>query len=238
MPPSARFPSIQAGPSSFRDVLWDISPAAIVVDRPRLPGLTSNPNAWGWHDVEASWNWSVPEGTPLKVQVYAKGDKVELYQDGKLIGNSPAGREQKHTADFTVPWRPGILNAIVYRNGFTAETTLRSSGPAVALRLTSERASIDYSREKLAYIKVEVVDANGQRVPDAVVPVDFTVGGVARFRATANGNASDPASFTTPTRRTWNGQALVILQATGVGQLDLTATSKGLALAVLKLPAR
>ena len=224
--------------SLFRDVLWDVRPAAIVVDRPRPPSESSNPNPWGWHDVEARWNWKVAEGTPLKVQVYAKGEKVELYQDGKLIGSAPAGREQKHTATFTVPWRPGTLRAVVHRNGFTAETTLSSAGPAVALRLTPERTDLAASRDELAYVKVEVVDAEGRVVPDAVVPVDFNVSGSARLRATGNGNASDAASFTSPSRRTWNGRALVILQPTRSGDIELTANAPGLAPAVLKLSTR
>ena len=224
--------------SLFRDVLWDVRPLAIVVDRPRPPGVTSNPNAWGWHDVEARWNWNVPEGTPLKVQVYARAEKVELYQDGKLIGSAPAGRDQKYIANFTVPWRPGTLRAVIHREGFTAETSLSSSGPAAALRLTPEQPALGATRGALAYVRVEVVDAQGRIVPGAVVPVDFTVSGSARLRATGNGNASDPASFTAPSRRTWNGQALVILQPTGAGHIELRAIAPGLTPAVLKLNAR
>jgi beta-galactosidase len=214
--------------SLYRDVLWDLAPGAIVVERPRPTGVGSHPNPWAWPDVEASWNWAGHEGEPLAVTVYAKAERVELFLGAQRIGEAPAGRAQHHRATFTVPYAAGTLRAVIHQGGGQSEVTLTSTGPAAAVRLVADRAQITARGDDLAYVGIEIVDAEGRVVPDAVVPVTLAVGGVGRLLATGNGSSSDPASFSAPLRRTYRGRALAICRALTAGNLTLTATAPGL----------
>jgi beta-galactosidase len=52
-------------------------------------------------------------------------------------------------------------------------TTLTTSGVGVALKATADRSKIDADRNDLSYVVVEVVDSDGNRVPDARQRLNF-----------------------------------------------------------------
>jgi beta-galactosidase len=110
-----------------------------------------------------------------------------------------------------------------------AQTTLKTSGEPKKLKLTADRASIRADRNDLSYVTVEVIDANGQRVPDAEIPVHFFVSGAGELAAQASGIPNDPASFRAPMRKTFQGRCLAILRPTGgAGEITLRAEAEGL----------
>ena len=224
--------------SLFRDVLWGVRPAAIVVRIPRPEGAATKPNPWGWPDVTASWNWPGQLHQPMTVEVYADGE-VELRQDGAVIGRQPATRAQKHVARFTVPWRPGTLTATVLKNGQPAGTAdLATTGQPAALRLTADRTALAAHGDDLSYVTVEVVDAAGRRVPDAQVPVALAVTGEGHLAAAGNGNAMDAASFRSTAPLTHEGRCLAIVRADRAGKAVLTANAAGLPPVTLTITAR
>ena len=224
--------------SLFRDVLWGVRSAAIVVQSPRPEGAATKPNPWGWPDVIASWNWPGQLHQPMSVVVYANGDEVELFQDGQSLGRRPATRAERHTARFTVPWRAGTLTAKVYTAGQeSGSATLASTGLPSAVRLTADRATVRGDGDDLSYVTVEVVDAAGHVVPDAQVPVALAVSGHGVLEAAGNGAANDAASFRSTTPRTHEGRCLAIVRPAGVGQTVLTATVPGLPEARLTITA-
>jgi len=110
-----------------------------------------------------------------------------------------------------------------------AETRLATTGPAIAIRLTVDRAAIAADRNDLAYVTVEVVDAQGRRVPNAEIPVRFSVSGVGELAAQGSGTPNDPASFRVPVCKTFEGRCLAILRPTGgSGEITLRAQAQGL----------
>ena len=176
--------------SYYRDVLWGRGdPLYIAVHRP-LPiapaGAVTSPDThagqgfspaktpkeivsmWGWPDVEPSWLWPEQEGRPMQVEVYSAAERVELFLNGTSLGTQPTSRATKFTASFTVPYAPGVLRAVGYAGDRElGSTELRTPGVAARLRLTADRPSIRASRNDLSYVTVEVVDADGVRVPTA-----------------------------------------------------------------------
>jgi beta-galactosidase len=82
--------------------------------------------------------------------------------------------------------------------------------------LRSDVASLAPSRGSLAYVLVEVVDAQGRLLPDAIVPVTFDIAGTAELAGVANGNARNVHSFKQPRIYTFHGKALAILRSAGV----------------------
>ena len=90
--------------------------------------------------------------------------------------------------------------------------------------------SISVSEIADQFRDVCVKDAEGRVVPNAKVPVTFSLEGPGEIVATDNGDETDFADFHQPTRRTFNGwaQALVRPLPNQTGTIRLTVKSEGL----------
>jgi len=89
----------------------------------------------------------------------------------------------------------------------------------------------------VAHFTVEILDANGVRVPTADNLIRFTIEG-GRIVATDNGNLRDLAPFQSSERRAFNGLALAIAKADAPGRLRVTASSDGLRSATMNVQVR
>ncbi|HXP62419.1 MAG TPA: glycoside hydrolase family 2 TIM barrel-domain containing protein [Dongiaceae bacterium] len=216
--------------SFYRDVVWGRSNIAIAVHTPLAAGRSEKVSLWGWPDELQSWSWPVEKDTPMQVAVYSTCDKVRLELNGKKLGDKSVSAGSKLTARFEVPYAPGLLRAVGLVNGQeVASVALRSAGPPKKLRLTVDRPEIRADRNDLAYVTVEVVDAAGERVPFAAVPVRFAAIGAGELAAVGSGNPCDPSSFRGPERTTFQGRCLAILRPAGEpGKITLKAEAENL----------
>jgi beta-galactosidase len=216
--------------SYFRDVIWRHSPIEIAVHSPIPEGVSEHVSGWGWPDESQSWNWPGREGQPMQVAVYSRCDTVRLELNGKIIGEKPISDATKLTARFDVPYASGELRAVGLVNGkIIATKTLETSGAPKKLKLTADRSTIRADRNDLSYVTVEVVDANGLRVPNAEIPVQFSVSGAGELAAQGSGAPNRPASFRVPFRTTYQGRCLAILRPTGAsGKITLRADAQEL----------
>jgi len=226
--------------SFYRDVVWRRSPIEMFVHSPIPDGLTEVISWWGWPDELQSWTWPGQEGKPLQVSVYSRCERVRLVLNGKIIGEKPVSASEKLTVRFDVPYAPGELCALGLNGGkIAARTTLRTSGVPKKLKLSADRTTIRAERNDLAYVTVEVVDANGQRVPTAEISVHFSVSGVGELAAQASGAPNKPASFRAPVCKTFHGRCLAILRPMGdAGDIHLTAAADGFESEVLTVHVR
>lgn len=224
--------------SHYRDVVWRRSLIEMAVHAPMPGGVTEVLSQWAWPNESRSWNWAGHEGQPLQVTVYSRGDTVRLELNGKVIGEKPVSAETKLTVKFDVPYAPGGLRAVGLKNGkVVAQTILKTTGGPARLRLKADRPRLRADRNDLSFVTVEVVDANGQRVPDAEIPVRFTVSGAGALAGHASAVPNQPASFRGPIRRTFAGRCLVILRPTGnAGKITLRAEAEGLSPAATTIP--
>lgn len=215
--------------SFYRDVVWRRSPIEMTVHAPIPPGLTEKTSGWGYPNELKSWNWQGHEGTPLQVSVYSRCDSVRLELNGKVIDEKPVSAATKLKVSFEVPYVAGELRALGLTNGkVVAQSSLKTSGPPKGLRLTADRSSIRADRNDLSFVTVEVMDEKGQLVPDAEVPVRFTVSGAGELAAQGSGTPNEPASFRAPVRKTFQGRCLAILRPKGgAGNITLRAEADG-----------
>ena len=217
--------------SYFRDVIWKISNLEMAVHAPIPAGMTENVSLWGWPDEQQSWNWVGNEGKIVQINVYSNYPEVRLELNGKVIGTKPVSAETKLTAAFEVPYEPGELKAFGLKDGKEMKSKiLKTTGKPVQIRLTADRSEIKANRNDLAYLTVEVTDEAGNLVPDAELPVHFTISGTGELAAVENGNPKDLKSFRQPKVNSFKGKCLVILRPSGVpGEIKLKAESAGLA---------
>jgi beta-galactosidase len=214
----------------YRDVIWRNSPLEMLVHAPIPEGRSEVVSFWGWPNEWKSWNWQGNEGKLLQVSVYTRCDEVKLELNGQDLGTKIVSAGTKLTATFEVPYQPGELTAIGFINGSeVSRQTLRTSGKPASLKIVAESDSIKASNSGLAYFNVEVLDEKGLLVPDAEVPVEFTIEGAGTLQAVENGNPTDMKSMQQPRVNTFRGQCQIIVRSgTNPGVISVTAKSGGL----------
>src|SRR5207253_2915009 len=80
--------------------------------------------------------------------------------------------------EWSVPFATGTLEARATKGGTVAATdTVKTAGAAASLALKADRASISANGRDLAFVEVDIVDAQGVVVPQANNAVSFTIGG-------------------------------------------------------------
>ena len=217
--------------SYYRDVVWDRSQLEMLVHSPIPEGHKEAVSPWGWPDELPAYTFPGAEGKPLQVHVYTRYDAVRLVLNGKKIGEQNVSQQTKLTATFKVNYQPGELKAIGLKNGKAVDSVvLRTAGKPVGIRFVSDRISIQASRNDLAYVTAEVIDANGRVVPNAEFPLHFSIGGNGEIAATANADPSGMASMQQSQHKTFRGKCLVIVRPKGKsGSITLKAIATGLA---------
>jgi beta-galactosidase len=185
-------------------------------------------------------DWSPVNRAPHDetVEVYANTDGVELFLDGRSLGRKNRNADDSAIV-WTVPFTPGRLRAVGYRGGrVAAEDVLRTAGPAAALRLVPETATVGSGFDDVAAVRVEVVDRAGVIVPDATNPVTVSVTGAGRLAAFDNGSITDHTPFASAQRNVAGGRAVAFLRGAGRGTITLTAHAPGLTPATVRETAR
>jgi beta-galactosidase len=222
--------------SYYRGIVWGVGPpVAVFVDAVVEGDPGYKVSGWGWPDDRANWTWPGSEGKNRTVRVYARTPKVRLLLNGQDLGEKETTLATQYTAIYTIPYAPGTLVAV----GLDADDkevsrwALRTAGAPAAIRLVPEQHMIKADGEDLAYVSVELRDAQGRLDPNATNLVHFTLTGPGKIVAVGSADPRSTESFQMPQRRAFGGRCLVIVQASEqAGTLRLTARAAGLKSAV------
>lgn len=214
----------------YLDVVWRKSDVELLVHTPVPEGYKEVNFLFNFPDQVKSWSFPGQEGKKMQVFVYSRAQKVTLELNGKLVGEKTFPNNVI-TAIFDVPYEPGMLLAKSYVDGKqTGVDTLQTVGKPVAIRLKADRNTINANHTDLAYINVDVVDANGHIVPylDDLL-IKYRVQGAGEMAGVANGNPADVSSFQQPQKKVFHGRGLVIVRSTDkAGKISLQAEASGL----------
>ena len=206
----------QKAPSRARDVAWEISPIEMAVLRPLSPGMFEHHTHWGWPDETQSWTWPGFEGQPLLVRVYTRADRLELHLNGKLAASMTPGNQTKLPLEFPIPYAAGTLDAVAYRDGIEiGRRRLETAGPAVEIRVIPEQGTGSSTRNRLCYVMLAIVDAEGRTVPSDHNKVHIDIAGPAKLAAFGGASPFASPGFHSPDTTTFDGHALLILTTEG-----------------------
>ncbi|MGA3262840.1 MAG: beta-galactosidase GalA [Terracidiphilus sp.] len=173
------------------------------------------------------WNFEGREGDEIPVWAHSNLDEVELFVNGQSQGS----RKVPHLGhvEWKVKYEPGTIEARGRKGGQVVLTEKReTTGPAAAIRLTSDRMEIDADGEDIAVLKVEVLDKEGRPVPTAGNSIEFKVSGDGKLIGVGNGDPNCQESDKGPKRSFFNGLAQVIVQATKrAGAIRIEAVKEG-----------
>jgi len=175
------------------------------------------------------WNWPGREGQLIKVMALSNVEKVELFLNGKSLGEKTV--DKLVGGEWNVPYAPGKLEAVARKDGSeVARCGVETTGEPVALKLVPDRDSLAGDGADAQPIKVCAVDAQGREVPTANFPVTFEISGPGTIIGHGNGDNTSHEPEKGSQRSLFNGLAQVIVQSqrNGAGALTLRAIANGL----------
>ena len=185
------------------------------------------------HVVPMDWTSWTP-GKAVQVFVYSNAESVELFLNGKSLGSKTvdpvAGHPNSGHLLWSVPFETGTLQAKATKSSSVVATdTVQSAGAAASLTLKVDRSKIDADGHDLAFVEVDVMDAQGVLVPQANNKIDFALDGAGTLVGVDNGDPISHESYQAKSRSAFSGKALAIVQSsTTPGTITLKATSGAL----------
>lgn len=213
--------------SYYRETVFGLRDAPfIAVQRPEHHDHPFEARAWAWTDSIASWTWEVPPGSPIRVEVYSDADEVELVLNGQAVGRSGVGDRRAFVAEFDLPYEPGVLEAIAYRDGAQAgRSELRTAGDEVRLQVAADRAEILADEWDLAFVRISLVDGEGVVHTAADRAVTVVVQGPGVLQGLGSARPATEESFLSDRCTTYDGRALAVVRPAGSGEVTVTASA-------------
>ena len=212
-------------------------------------------------------HWTFPgrEGEITPVYCYTNYPTAELFVNGKSQGKiskntdaiTPSGKDGRIT-DINDPcidryrlrwnnvkYEPGELKVVVYNESGKEMGTqiIKTAGAASQIQLTGDLGAnikpLKANGEDMTFITVNILDMNGNFVPDADQQINVSVSGAANFKGICNGDATSLEVFTKPTMKAFHGQLVIGIQSNGKqGEAIVKVTGKGLKPATATIPAQ
>jgi beta-galactosidase len=176
------------------------------------------------------WNWQGFEGQKIPVWCYSNCGSVELFLNGKSLGEKKFSDTEDLHLVWKVPYTPGTLKAVAKNNGETVCTDeVQTTSAPFKIMLTPDRIEINADGEDLSYVKVEIVDQKDRVCPNADNLVKFKIKGEGVIAGVDNGNPISHEYFKASERKAFHGLCLVVIQSKPErGTIRLSAESEGL----------
>jgi len=197
------------------------------------------------------WTWLGREGEDIPVYVYTSWPSAELFVNGVSQGRrtkEPASRLERYRLRWRkVRYEPGELRVVAYdvQGRAMSEKTVKTAGRPCRIELVPETPSLHATPTKdgeplvmpeLGYVRVRIVDADGNLCPHATNDVSFAVSGAAKFKGLCNGDPTSTEPFILPRMRAFHGEmTLVVEVGRSPGAVNIKASSASLESAAVVL---
>jgi beta-galactosidase len=180
------------------------------------------------HIVPMDWtSWTA--GQAVTVWAYTNADSVELFLNGTSLGSKTMSGTTAHL-QWSVPFATGTLQAKATKGGAVVATdTVKTAGAAAKLALIPDRATIKADGRDLAYVEVDIVDAQGVVAPKANDTIAVSVTGPGTLVGLDAGDATNHDSYKGTSHAAFSGKLMGIVRSTTTpGTITVTASSGSL----------
>jgi beta-galactosidase len=186
------------------------------------------------------WTWPGFESKEIPVWAVTNCDTVELFLNGKSLGEKKLDPDRSLHVSWKVPYTAGTLKAVGKKDGKEVATDeVRTAGKPKRVVLQPDRTKIAADGEDLSFVEVRVVDEHDLVCPAASHLVKFHLTGNATIAGVDNGDPTNHEPFKADKHTVFHGLGLVVVQA-GVhspGPIALRAEAEGLEPAEISLDA-
>lgn len=200
---------------AYRRIVWGSQETYIASHYPENYGKTELLSGWGWSECDHTWSWDGYEGKPVRVDVYSAAEEVELFLNGISVGRQSAGVKNRFTARFELIYESGSLEAVGYSSSGEriSSDIVTSAREPYGIRLIPERNELAANGQSLCYVVVEIIDREGNRVPNAEMPATAEVKGEGALVAFGTGRPQTTENYTSGQFTSFKGRLLAIIRA-------------------------
>jgi beta-galactosidase len=187
--------------------------------------------------VESHWNWAGDPRAELPVEVYSNCKSVELFLNGKSLGQKSLADSTDRILRWRVPFQPGELKAVGKLDGKIVSQSLITAGEPARIQLLPDKKKLAADGHDAANVELRLVDAKGVLVPNGSALCSVQVRGAGRLLAVDNGNLGDTTPLSSHERNLNHSRALAIVQSlpNQSGPAEIIVTTPGLPEVRLKL---
>ncbi len=184
------------------------------------------------------WNWAGYQ--KLDMHCHSNCHSVELFVNGNSQGVATLDKSLKvvetsgkcdQLERFRFIWKdvayvPGTVEARGYDQdgNFVKSHLIKTAGNPARIELIPEKTLIPTG--DLCYIRVKVVDYEGNLCPNADFDIDFQVEGSGVYLASDSGDQTSLRIFSEPYCPVFHGQCTLVLQGVVDGLAKITATAE------------
>ena len=192
-----------------------------------------DPFEWRSYNVASHWNFN--PGDVDTVFVYSNTEKVELFQNGRSLGQKEINPDT-YQAIYLVDYKKGELKANAYNNKkIVATHSLKTAGEPEKLVLRDERKSVADDSDRLIFLTLEVQDEKGNRCPFAENEIDVNVNGAGELIGLDTGNQFSHELYKQSKRKTYQGRLLITIRPKGKGIISVECRSGDLKPGILNI---
>lgn len=180
------------------------------------------------------WNWEGREGEITPIFVYTNYPSAELFINGKSQGkrkkdnsitfadtqNEEGLDSLKRQQRYRLMWmntkyEPGTVKVVAYDeddNKVAKDSVVTADNPD-HFRLDIDRSTLKANGKDIAFITVNLVDANGNLNPVDDREVSIEVKGKGHFKAMDNGDPTSTTPFQDSEMKTFNGKLVALIES-------------------------
>ncbi len=217
--------------SYYRETVFGLRDKPYIgVHRPENHGRAAMTGGWSWPDVQDSWTWNVPAGTPIRVDVYTDADEVELIRNGETLGRVATGTSKAFIAQFDVTYERGTLEAVGYTGGReVGRNAIMSATGKPRISLTPSSDTVADTAGDAVFLQIALQDQAGVALTDDERDITVSVTGAGELVGTMSGRPNPDHSLTGSVCRTLDGRVLAIVRPTGAGTITIDVEAGDLA---------
>ena len=216
---------------AYRSVVWGNDNTYLYSMHPDTYGKVELISLWGFLDAQESWNYHGYEGRMTELVVFSRAEEVEIFIDGKSIGRKQVcmDRPLPYSVRFETEYKPGKVEAVSYRDGKeVSRAELSTTDKPDGISLTAEKTAMKADGHDLIYVNVDIVDENGNRVPDAKISLKAELTGPAVISGFGSANPVTDEKYTDAETVSYKGRALAVLRSGyEKGQVRLNISGEG-----------
>ena len=209
---------------------WNDEPFVNIMVRDNSLDLDHGRDLWQWPASESIWNFPKSyEGLVIELNTISNCEQVQLYFNGKLMGEKTVDDFPNSTVVWNLPYHPGTLEARGINGGEVVATyTLRTAGEPVSVKASPDRNVLKADGQDLSYIQIELLDENGTLTRQASRHIKGRIEGEGELVCLISSDLRRTTPFTSKEDDSYFGRAMAIVRTTDkAGKITLKLEVEG-----------